>query len=207
MSPPPASTPILAPNSSWWVYGALGGVMLVLYLSGSHATEALQFERQWISDRQWWRFLGANLVHSGGAHLAMNLIGLVIVALISGRTLGPGQVLVAWIVTSLATTLGLWFLNPGIQWYLGASGALHGMLIAVALPLALKGDFTGVALSVLLAVKLAWEQLMGPLPGSEESLGTRVVVDAHLYGALGGVLFIMLSATISQIGPTASTED
>lgn len=181
--------------------------MFVLYLMGSQVTDDLQYERQWIGDSQWWRLISANLVHASGSHLAMNLAALVILVLVAGRTLRPIQVLVAWIITGLATTVGLWLLNPDIQWYLGASGALHGMLIAVTLPQAIKGDLTASILLLLLAVKLAWEQLVGPLPGSEDSVGTRVIVDAHLYGAFGGMVVIMLNAMLNKKPGTASRED
>ena len=40
----------------------------------------------------------------------------------------------------------------------------------------------------LLVVKLIYEQLVGPIPGSEGSSGGDVVVAAHLYGAIAGAL-------------------
>lgn len=40
-------------------------------------------------------------------------------------------------------------------------------------------------MAVLLAAKLGVEQLQGPLPFAGK--GVPVVVDAHLYGALGGL--------------------
>ena len=46
----------------------------------------------------------------------------------------------------------------------------------------------GFILLLLLVAKISWEQFSGPVPGSELTSGGPVVVDAHLYGALGGVL-------------------
>jgi len=43
-------------------------------------------------------------------------------------------------------------------------------------------------LLTLVIGKLIWEQLSGPLPGSESTAGGFVVVDSHLYGAIGGAL-------------------
>jgi hypothetical protein len=68
----------------------------------------------------------------------------------------------------------------------GLSGVLHGALAAGALgwwrqeskPLAL-------GLTAVLLGKLAWEQWHGALPLSGDM---PVVVDAHLYGAIGGSL-------------------
>ena len=43
---------------------------------------------------------------------------------------------------------------------------------------------------MLLAVvgKIVWEQVVGPMPFSESTSGGPVLVDAHLYGAVGGLL-------------------
>ena len=38
------------------------------------------------------------------------------------------------------------------------------------------------------AAKIIFEQIYGPLPGSEQSAGGPVVVDAHLYGAIAGCI-------------------
>jgi len=45
-----------------------------------------------------------------------------------------------------------------------------------------------VILLVLVVGKLVWEQLTGALPGSESIAGGEVLVDAHLYGAIGGAV-------------------
>ena len=39
-----------------------------------------------------------------------------------------------------------------------------------------------------LVAKLAWEQTLGPLPMTARTAGGPVIVNAHLYGSLGGVL-------------------
>jgi hypothetical protein len=42
-------------------------------------------------------------------------------------------------------------------------------------------------IGVAVLMKIMFEQLIGPLPGSEQSAGGDVVVNAHLYGVLAGV--------------------
>jgi hypothetical protein len=84
--------------------------------------------------------------------------------------------------------LCFWFLDSGLGWYVGMSGLLHALLVAgivTRFPVA-KGE--SLALAALIAGKIAWEQLAGPLPGSEISAGGAVVVNAHLYGAIAGIL-------------------
>jgi hypothetical protein len=43
-------------------------------------------------------------------------------------------------------------------------------------------------LCVALIAKLAYETVVGPLPGSEQSSGGTVIVAAHLYGAIAGAI-------------------
>jgi len=65
---------------------------------------------------------------------------------------------------------------------------LHGVLAAGLVVALEKPDKETLALLLLLIGKLAWEQFGGPLPGSEATAGGRVVVDSHLFGAIGGVV-------------------
>ena len=51
-----------------------------------------------------------------------------------------------------------------------------------------RRDRFGWVLGGFLVAKLAYEQLLGPLPLSSATSGGQVVVDAHLYGALAGAL-------------------
>jgi membrane associated rhomboid family serine protease len=68
------------------------------------------------------------------------------------------------------------------------SGLLHGLLAAGIVPRLRQLQAETAMLLTLLVAKIAWEQLSGPLPGSESTSGGPVVVAAHLYGAIGGVL-------------------
>ena len=53
--------------------------------------------------------------------------------------------------------------------------------------------FSGYVLVLLLSAKLFWEYMNGALPGSEAMTGGRVVVEAHLYGAIAGLGAIVLT--------------
>jgi membrane associated rhomboid family serine protease len=66
------------------------------------------------------------------------------------------------------------------------SGLLHGILAAGLVERLRKPETETIVLTLLLVGKLVWEQLSGPLPGSEGTAGGTVVVDSHLFGALGG---------------------
>ncbi|HEY4973764.1 MAG TPA: hypothetical protein VII41_09155, partial [Steroidobacteraceae bacterium] len=84
---------------------------------------------------------------------------------------------------------GLWLLRPAVDWYLGASGVLHGAWAAGACAMYRRGDGIGAALLLLLIVKLVYEQQSG---ASLFNADLPLVGAAHLYGALGGMLAALL---------------
>jgi membrane associated rhomboid family serine protease len=70
----------------------------------------------------------------------------------------------------------------------GLSGVLHGLLLAGAVQ-GFKTLPSESAIIVAIVIgKLAWEQFAGPLPGSESVSGGNVVVNAHLFGGIGGLI-------------------
>lgn len=150
--------------------------------------EWLRFDRDGIAAGELWRLLSGHLTHLGWSHFALNSAGLVLVWYLVGTAYSP----LAWLLIAAAAIATIdvcfWFLNPELTWYVGLSGVLHALLVAGVL--ARLGDLNAetVILAALIIAKLAWEQFNGPLPGSETTSGGPVIVDAHLYGAAGGVL-------------------
>jgi len=65
---------------------------------------------------------------------------------------------------------------------------LHGLLLAGVMANLASGHRFEIVLLLALFVKVAWEQLYGALPGSADFAGGAVVVDAHLYGLIGGLI-------------------
>src|SRR5205085_8646443 len=90
--------------------------------------------------------------------------------------------------SGLAVSLGLWFGNPEVQWYVGASGALHVVMAAGTVAHLRRRDLDGWILAIFLVCKLTYEQLAGALPFAGTA---NTIVDAHLYGAIGGVVLAL----------------
>jgi rhomboid family GlyGly-CTERM serine protease len=176
------------PTLAWLVPGSVVLIALILLFTGETGREWLRFERSGIAAGELWRLLTGHLVHLGVSHTVLNLAGLVLVWFLVGRAFDWKQWL--WVMAGSvgAIDLGLWFGAPSLEWYVGLSGLLHGMLGAgiVAGIAARSGE--ALILGVVVAGKLAWEQFAGPLPGSETTSGGAVIVDAHLYGVIGGTV-------------------
>jgi len=151
-------------------------------------TEWLRYDRTAIHNGELWRIISGNLVHLGWEHLLMNLAGLILIWLLYGRLLSNQQWLLVVLMSSLAVGVGLYLTNPQLDWYVGQSGMLHGLFVTGLVINLRKGYKLEWLLLLGLIVKLIWEQIHGALPGSAELAGGAVIVDAHLFGAISGII-------------------
>lgn len=161
---------------------------LFLALGGELVREALRYDRTMIVGGQVWRLVTGNFVHFGWGHLAEDMAGLVLLWLLFEDALPGWRTPAVVLAGSVAVGLGLLVGNPGLDWYVGISGALDALWAAGSLGLVRRHDRFGWILIGLLLTKLTYEQLFGPLPFSSVTTGGAVIVDAHLYGALAGTL-------------------
>ncbi len=158
-------------------------------LSLMFETDWLQFARADIESGQWWRFITGNMVHLTWRHLAMNILALVAIFALYSKCLNIHLMILVFLLSCLSVTLGIWMFSPQIHWYVGLSGSLHGLLVTlIILDFAIHKHWLNIVLLLALIAKLAWEGMMGPMPGSESAAGGPVVVQAHLYGFLGGLI-------------------
>src|SRR3954468_6054739 len=171
----------------WALLGCCAALLLPV-LGGAPLRDALQYDRAAISAGQWWRLLSAHFVHLDAEHAALNTLGLVLMWALFARDYSPLRWAAIYLAAALAISAGLWRFDPHIAWYVGASGALHGVMTAGTLAHLRRRDLDGWILAVFIVAKLSYEQLAGSMPFSG---ALNTVVDAHLYGAIGGLLFAL----------------
>jgi rhomboid family GlyGly-CTERM serine protease len=167
---------------------------------GQPLTGLLRYQRDAILAGQWWRLLTGNLVHLGWPHLWLNLVGLLLVWLLFQRALPQRVWLTVTAVSSLAVGLGLLIFDPNLAWYVGLSGTLHGLFAAGLVASLAAGQRAEWLLLVLFIAKLSWEQLVGPTPGTSALAGGNVIVDAHLYGTVGGAFTVVVWRYVMRRG-------
>jgi rhomboid family GlyGly-CTERM serine protease len=148
----------------------------------------MRYERAAVAAGEWWRLLTAHLVHLGPGHALLNAAALLLILWMAPALRRP----LTWFWLALASVAaidaGLFWFFPRVAWYVGASGALHGMFAGAALLMATRGErVQGSVMLAALAAKLGWESLSGGSLSHAALAGLAVVTESHLLGALGGL--------------------
>ena len=176
--------------------GPHGFVLLVLLAAlaalaagGTPLLVALRFDRDAVAGGEAWRLLTGHFVHLGPRHVLADGAGLVLLWALFARALSPGDWAWALVASLVAIDAGLWWLTPGIAWYAGISGLLHGAWAAGAAAGSARREPVAVLLLLVLVAKLAWEDLHGT---SLVTSGFPVVTTAHLHGAAGALVALGL---------------
>jgi len=181
--------PVLAAAVVCALLGALAGAL----------NPFLEYRRTALEALQLWRLFTAHAAHLDALHGALNGAALVIIWRIGRDSTSLREW--AWLLLGsvAAVDAGLYWLSPDVEWYVGASGALHGLLGGVAVLMLDRGARAyGVTLLLVLAGKLAWETVTGlaltrPMHGA-----VPVVTVAHLYGGIGGVSAALLARATAR---------
>ena len=150
--------------------------------------ESWRFNRSLVEHGSVWLLFSSHIVHLNWSHWLLNMAGLSIVAFFFSAHATVKQWLLVLLVSSIVISAGIWWGMPEIHYYVGLSGVLHGLFLYGALREIRFYPTSGYVLLTVLIAKLAWEFFNGALPGSEEMAGGRVLTEAHLLGAIGGVL-------------------
>lgn len=164
---------------------AILALLLLLQLGGAATVTALRYDRSALRVGQWWRLASAHLVHLDLRHTLLNGLGVLLMWALFVRDYRGRQWFLILLAAAAAIDAGLWFRDTGVLWYVGASGVLHAVMAAGTLAALRRGESAGLVLAVFLLAKLTYEQWAGALPFAGAAV--PVVVNAHLYGALGGL--------------------
>jgi rhomboid family GlyGly-CTERM serine protease len=170
-----------------WLTVSIALTCMLLALCGERVALALRYDRAAIiQGHEYWRLLTGHLLHANTRHLLLNLAGLGLIASLCRACYTFGQWLWVSMLVLIAIDAGFLLRMPDLGWYVGLSGALHGVLAAGAVRWwRIESLWLAAALSSILLAKLSWEQWQGALPLAGN---INVVVNAHLYGAVGGLV-------------------
>lgn len=161
--------------------------LISFFLQAFDWVDDWRFKRELVEQGDIWLLFSGHIVHLNWSHWALNMAGLAIVAFFFSAHASVKQWLLVILVSACVINLGLWWWMTDIRSYVGLSGVLHGLFLYGALREMRFYPVSGYVLVAVLLAKLSWEFFYGALPGSEEMAGGRVLTEAHLLGAIGGI--------------------
>lgn len=161
--------------------------LLSFFLQAFDWVDSWRFKRDLVEQGDVWLLLSGHIVHLNWSHWLLNMAGLAIVAFFFSAHASVKQWLLVILASVCVINIGLWWWMTDIYSYVGLSGVLHGLFLYGALREIRYYPASGYVLVTVLLAKLSWEFVFGALPGSEDMAGGRVLTEAHLLGAVGGV--------------------
>jgi len=158
-----------------------------------------RFDR-FLFDQQPILALSHAFVHLNAQHLILNISGLVFIYLIFPSAFKSLLWIIALAASAVASAYGIFYYSPETEWLVGLSGALHGLFVYAALR-----SRASIAWLVAIIIKLVIEQMPDLMPTNnltqmtEQFINNPVIVDAHLWGAAGGLLFFFVARSIATL--------
>jgi membrane associated rhomboid family serine protease len=154
--------------------------------------------RQILADRQYYRLITAGFIHVGLAHLAFNMITLFFFGRVLEMLLGPLRFLILYFGAELAAHALTLVLHRKNESYaaVGASGAVSGVVFGFCLFFPFERIYlffipVGIP-AVLFAVLYVALSIYAMKQASRDGMTGGVAHEAHVGGALGGLLLTIL---------------
>jgi rhomboid family GlyGly-CTERM serine protease len=170
---------------------ALGAICLLLACTGEPVAAGLAWERGAILHGELWRLWTGHLVHFSASHAGADGLAMVALGLLAEPLIGSRRYARVLAGGAFAISLGLLALAPGLHEFRGASGlavlsAVLGGVLAWRRYPASRPMLCCAALA--LASKTLWEAFAHTAAFTDLPAGVEVAWQAHLLGALLGVL-------------------
>lgn len=184
----PSSRMPSKPHRLWPDALLLSALFLLLALLPA-ANHWLDYRRELIAGGEFWRLFSGHFTHLNLAHAVMNAAGLLLVSFLFVRELSRRQWWALVLGAPVFISAGLWLRQPDLLGYAGFSGVLHGLIYLGVVRLLPSAPVLAGVILVLLVGRQVWEQTAAYNPEYlRHWIEGRVMPDAHLFGAVAGLL-------------------
>lgn len=160
-------------------------------------SNSLSFNRLLIEQGEWWRVITGSLVHTNIWHVVLNISSLVFICAIYHEHLNNGRLLLICVPLWASVGIGIYWMCPQTQWYMGLSGSLHGLVIwGVMQDFRHRRRFFGSLGLAGVMIKLCIDYYTNNSGEGAVSglIGARVHIESHMIGAAAGLLLNLYHA-------------
>ncbi|XOV77801.1 MAG: rhombosortase [Aestuariibacter sp.] len=171
---------------------ALLCIALIVFLFPDNWQLALRYDVDQLQAGQLWRVMTGHILHTNYWHLLLNCLGIILLWSLHGDYYDWRVFLLVTLGLILGCSVGLWFFSPEMTVYVGLSGALHGLFVWGSCSDIQHKLHSGWVLLLGIAVKIYYEQIDGASEHVSQLIDAEVAIDAHLYGAIVGLVMFAL---------------
>lgn len=179
-------------------------VLLVLAVEFFMLGEALEYRRDLVV-RQPWRLLTGHFAHLSLVHAILNGVALLLIGRLFADRLRALEIVTVLAGAAVLISIGFLAAMPELHWYRGLSGALHSVFFAGCIAWIAttrgRGRWLPIGALAVGALKVLLEQPWDSSFPIRAWLGGAVVPQAHLIGALVGMVAGLVLAHRRRHGP------
>jgi rhomboid family GlyGly-CTERM serine protease len=171
----------------------VGLISIVAFLFEPMASNYFALERTWWSQGNYYQIVSGHFLHTNFIHILFNLLGLLLLWALHGDDYEMASYLGKFLIVCIGISLCMYVFSGEIVWYVGLSGAIHGIFAWGCIRDVENKVFSGWLLLIGLALKVGNEQLNGAGSLMPNLINASVAIDSHLYGAIIGLLVGIVS--------------
>ncbi len=178
----------------WWFSVFIMALICATTFLPENIIQQLALAHDPVSNGEIWRLITSQFVHLGFNHTILNLVGYLIISASFREDILPKEEAISLMICTLGVGLGIYWFNPEIDWYVGLSGAIYGLLAHYLIIGWKRSPTLSLFFGVFLIGKFVYEQFIsGPDTVTAEVIGGKVAIDSHLYGAITGTAIGIIS--------------
>ena len=166
---------------------------IIAFICEPYSSAHLALENTWWLHGNYYQAISGHFLHTNYIHLGFNLLGVFLLWMLHGDDYDAYFYLIKFFLTCICISILILMFSPEISWYVGLSGAIHGVFAWGCVKDISKGLMSGWLLLIGLVIKVGNEQINGAgslMPGLIEA---NVAIDSHLYGAVIGFIIGLLT--------------
>jgi rhomboid family GlyGly-CTERM serine protease len=173
-------------------------ISLFAFVFDTSLSEFFVYQRSLVTQGEVWRAFSGHFFHTNGFHFLLNAAAVVMLWALHGHFYTIKNYLIVFIVSAIVCSIGIHWFSPDIGQYVGLSGVLHGLFIWGAIEDIKAKERTGYLLLLGVILKIAHEQYYGASVDVADLIGAHVAINAHLWGAIGGVIAVIILIIIKS---------